>query len=450
MQIFYFYYYVLYFKCIVINIFVDKNKIKKITAVFLVAIFLITAIFIFFIFHFETLTPPVHISAEPLSYSEILVSWEEDGESKHYNIYRSTDQDSYYLKIGSTEKGEYIDKDLSPSTAYYYKVTKIIEYEESDFSSRATAFTKPMMPTGLEATSEDFQETMRLQVNLSWNYSFVADKYNIYRSLQKEGPYEKIGETGIESYSDNNVDSETIYYYTITQVANNTESVYSDVVEVLTSEEWLCGDVISYGGKDYETVIIGSRCWFKENLNIDEEDIEYNCAVEKKCYREVEENCDIYGGLYDFSSASCNEKKEGTRGICPTGWRIPTDDDWSDLEVAVGMSEEETKNYGYRGSSEASKISGGYELWAPGELREDKDFSSLSFNIFPGGYMTWRADGVGETVFLWSSTSSNEDRECQVRGDGYKVRVIDYNNKKIKLSCFAENNRAYVRCARPL
>jgi uncharacterized protein (TIGR02145 family) len=429
---------------------VNRLLVKKFIIFFLIAVSVTTVVFLFTISRSEKIKAPVHISAEPLSYSEILVSWEEDEKSNHYNIYRATDQSSSYIKIDYTDNGEYVDKDLMPSTAYYYKVTKVIDYEESEYSSRASAFTKPMMPTGVKATSEDFQETMRLQVNLDWNYSFVADEYNIYRSSQEEGPYEKIGTSSIESYADNDIEPETVYYYTITQVANNTESVYSDVVQVLTSKEWVCGDLINYGGKDYETVIIGSNCWFTKNLNVDEDDIDYNCSVERKCYGDREENCDIYGALYNFESASCNEKKEETRGICPTGWRIPTDDDWSDFEIAIGMSEEETDTYGYRGSNEASKISDGYNLWLPGELRENKDFSTLSFNIFPGGFSTWRFDGISETVFLWSTTPSNEDSECRVRENGYRIRLISYNNTKIKLSCLAGSDMAYVRCVRPL
>lgn len=163
----------------------NRLAVKKMIIFFLVAVSITTVVFLFTISRSEKIEAPVHISAEPLSYSEMFISWEEDEESNQYNIYRATDQSSSYVKIDYTDKEEYIDKDLMPSTAYYYKVTKVIDYEESEYSSRASAFTKPMMPTGVKATSEDFQETMRLQVNLDWNYSFVADEYNIYRSSRR-------------------------------------------------------------------------------------------------------------------------------------------------------------------------------------------------------------------------------------------------------------------------
>ncbi|MEA2092823.1 MAG: FISUMP domain-containing protein [Patescibacteria group bacterium] len=423
----------------------NSFPVKKLIIFFLIAVLMITVVFLFTIFYSEKIKAPVHISAEPLSYNEIFVSWEEDEEISHYNVYRATDQSNSYIKIDYTKKGEYIDKDLMPSTVYYYKVTKVVNYEESDYSSRASVSTKPVMPTGLKATSEDFQETMRLQVNLDWNYSFVADNYNIYRSSQEEGPYEKIGTSSVESYADNDIEQETVYYYTITQVTNNIESVYSDVVEVLTSEEWVCGDIINYGGKDYETVIIGSNCWFNENLDISEEDVQYDCSVKRSCYRG---DCDIYGGQYDFTSASCNQKKEGTRGICPVGWRIPTDDDWANLEISIGMDEEEVNTYGFRGSNEASKISDGYELWYPGELREDKDFSTSSFNILPGGFCEWKRRRAGEGVAFWSSTPSEGDADC--RRHGYRVRILKYDNNKIMLNCFVSDYKAYIRCARSL
>jgi uncharacterized protein (TIGR02145 family) len=331
------------------------------------------------------------------------------------------------------------------STAYHYLVTKVVNYEESDYSSRATAFTKPMMPTELKVTAEEYQETLRHQVNLSWNYSFVADQYTIYRSFQEEGPYQEVGTTNVESYFDDNVKPETTYYYTVTQTANGVESVYSEVVEVTTSKEWFCGETIKYGEKEYPTIRIGNRCWFQENLEITEEEVERDCEIKRECY-----NCDLYGGLYDFKSASCDEKKEETRGICPVGWRVPSDDDWSSLEVAVGVSPEEVENYGFRGSNEASKLSAGYDLWNPGALRSNDDFSFTDFNILPGGFKSWRFYGSGDFVFFWSSTSSSEDDGCSVRGSSYVVRAVRSDSAQMEKYCLHENNMAYIRCVRSL
>jgi uncharacterized protein (TIGR02145 family) len=93
----------------------------------------------------------------------------------------------------------------------------------------------------------------------------------------------------------------------------------------------------------YRKVTIGTQVWMAENLN-------YKVAG-SKCYGEgsssystskVQSNCDKYGRLYDWSTAmglasSCNsttcsgQVSTKHRGICPSGWHIPSNEDWSTL-----------------------------------------------------------------------------------------------------------------------
>jgi len=92
------------------------------------------------------------------------------------------------------------------------------------------------------------------------------------------------------------------------------------------------GDV-TYGGKTYKTVVIGNQIWMAENLN-------YN-ANGSKCY-EDDPNCSKYGKLYSWAAAmalssDCNSKScasqisEKHRGICPSGWHIPSSREWAVL-----------------------------------------------------------------------------------------------------------------------
>ena len=90
---------------------------------------------------------------------------------------------------------------------------------------------------------------------------------------------------------------------------------------------------------NYRTVVIGTQTWMAENLNY---------AVEgSKCYDNDPANCVKYGRLYDWSTAmgfpsSCNEDacssqiQSKHRGICPSGWHLPSYDDWDILMDYVG------------------------------------------------------------------------------------------------------------------
>jgi uncharacterized protein (TIGR02145 family)/prepilin-type N-terminal cleavage/methylation domain-containing protein len=118
---------------------------------------------------------------------------------------------------------------------------------------------------------------------------------------------------------------------------------------------WACGDSISYGGQSYGTVLIGSECWFSENLNIGTRinaivnQGDYTSGIQKYCYGDNVDNCPIYGGLYQWHMAvglpqTCDAHTEtapcilsgDVQGICPTGWHIPSDAELVSLLSTVG------------------------------------------------------------------------------------------------------------------
>jgi uncharacterized protein (TIGR02145 family) len=61
--------------------------------------------------------------------------------------------------------------------------------------------------------------------------------------------------------------------------------------------------IVVYSGQTYNTVLIGSQCRSKENLNIGmringlQEQTD-NTIIEKYCYNNDSANCNLYGGLY--------------------------------------------------------------------------------------------------------------------------------------------------------
>ncbi len=113
-------------------------------------------------------------------------------------------------------------------------------------------------------------------------------------------------------------------------VAVNVEDDSSDI----------CPQFITYGGKVYQTVRIANQCWLKENLNIGimingVDDQTDNGIIEKYCYDDDEVNCDTNGGLYQWDEAMQYVQKEGTQGLCPPGWHIPTTEDFMVLLANV-------------------------------------------------------------------------------------------------------------------
>src|ERR1035437_2147476 len=100
---------------------------------------------------------------------------------------------------------------------------------------------------------------------------------------------------------------------------------------------------VDYGGKTYNTVQIGSQCWLKENLDVGTminsataaDSMRNNGIIEKYCFNDDPNNCTTYGGLYQWNEAMQYVTTPGSKGICPTGWHIPTSAEDSTLITTV-------------------------------------------------------------------------------------------------------------------
>jgi uncharacterized protein (TIGR02145 family) len=108
-------------------------------------------------------------------------------------------------------------------------------------------------------------------------------------------------------------------------------------------------------GKVYKMVTINNKIWMAQNLNIgtmihsttggdrsDGYQLKNNKA-EKFCYKNEAANCDIYGGLYQWDEAMAYSTTEGSSGLCPEGWHMPTDAEWHELVVFLDPVDGEAK-----------------------------------------------------------------------------------------------------------
>ncbi len=144
-------------------------------------------------------------------------------------------------------------------------------------------------------------------------------------------------------------------YFVKAYATNNTGTVYGNEVSFTTLSLWSCGQAITdlRNGKTYQTVQIGNQCWMAENLNLGFRingsiNQENNSTVEKYCSLDNESNCDVYGGLYQWSEAvqylngatnttSWSPAPTGNvQGVCPTGWHLPNDSELTALTSFLG------------------------------------------------------------------------------------------------------------------
>lgn len=146
---------------------------------------------------------------------------------------------------------------------------------------------------------------------------------------------------------------------------------------------------VLYEGKVYKTVDIFDQCWFKENLNVGImipgiQEMANNGVIEKYCYADSEDSCNIYGGLYQWNEMMQYVTTQGVQGICPPGWHLPTDSEWSILTdklggvatCSVALKESGTDHWWFSHSAAGTNVSG-FTAFGGGSRLPDGTFADL-------------------------------------------------------------------------
>jgi uncharacterized protein (TIGR02145 family) len=161
---------------------------------------------------------------------------------------------------------------------------------------------------------------------------------------------------------------------------------------------WDCGSLLkdNRDNKEYTTVLIGTQCWMAENLKIGTMingniNPKNDGIIEKYCYNNEANNCNTYGGLYQWEEAMQYATNEKAQGICPADWHVPSDAEWYTLEHYTDPNINDPNATGMRG------VDGGTKL---------KQGGSSGFNILLGGYRNTDGNfwGVSSNSFYWSSS----------------------------------------------
>jgi len=173
-----------------------------------------------------------------------------------------------------------------------------------------------------------------------------------------------------------------------------------------------CGDLsaVTFDGYSYPLVAIGSQCWFKENLRsahyrngdpipgeLSDAAWTSTTAGAQAVYNEDPANLALYGRLYNGFAV------EDSRGVCPAGWHVPSDQEWMELEMELGMTAEQANSTGLRGTDEGTRLksqSSGFSAW--------NGTNTSGFSGLPAGGRSFDS-GFGSLSNLghwWTSSSA--------------------------------------------
>jgi uncharacterized protein (TIGR02145 family) len=208
---------------------------------------------------------------------------------------------------------------------------------------------------------------------------------------------------------------------------------------------------VTYSEKIYNTILIGSQCWLKENIDVGtmiqgNQNQSDNSIIEKYCYNNDPNNCITYGGFYQWAEAL--QYKNGAtnstfpnpafsapvQGICPPGWHIPTLTEYQTLVTSVSANGGNAlKSIGQGISDGSGTNTSGFSALLGGSRNNDGSFYGLGIN-----------------TYFWSVTESNASMVYYMglynNGGGiniYNGGIYSFDNTKeggLIVRCLSDEN----------
>ncbi len=194
------------------------------------------------------------------------------------------------------------------------------------------------------------------------------------------------------------------------------------------------GTVTDINGNIYRTVNIGTQEWMAENLRV--EKLNDGTAIQflpdasswsstesgLPAYSWYNNDSIGYGALYNWYAVS-------TGKLCPVGWHIATDEEWTILtdylggqELAGGKLKEKGTAHWQEPNTGASNESG--------------------FSALPAGYRHFSGyfNGIGKYGYWWTSTESSENEAF--------LRTMSYGFPNIDRSSSSKKSGMTIRCVK--
>jgi uncharacterized protein (TIGR02145 family) len=206
----------------------------------------------------------------------------------------------------------------------------------------------------------------------------------------------------------------------------------------------------------YNTVMIGIQCWMKENLrttryangvNIPMGSTYSNTDPYRYAPDNNNSNVSTYGYLYNWAAvmngdSSSFANPSGVQGICPNGWHVPSDAEWTQLTNYVGSQTQ------YRCDNSSVKIAKALAS-TTGWLSSDETCevgnnpstnNATGFSALPAGGYGGNYGNFGRNARFWSATESDD-------GDAY-YRMLANHEAFVYRNYYQKFFSTSVRCVR--
>ncbi len=203
-----------------------------------------------------------------------------------------------------------------------------------------------------------------------------------------------------------------------------------NVLQKLSNEHQSAAGIIDsvydHEGNDYSVVQIGDQCWLKENMRCTTSpkgllsegkattaSHQMYCDYSTATQFTLRERGFLYtwAGAMDTAATAANKNYENRRGICPLGWHLPTDAEWTTLFTGLSVGTSSSGNG-------AGKLTGGCEWNEIGMSTSPNSYTyadrnSSGFTALPiGSYNGNECTLAGQRAIFWSATSSGTSSQA--------------------------------------
>jgi uncharacterized protein (TIGR02145 family) len=170
----------------------------------------------------------------------------------------------------------------------------------------------------------------------------------------------------------------------------------------------------------YKTIKIGDQTWFAENLNFE--------TSNSWWYDNNSSSGNLYGRLYEWDAALT---------ACPSGWHLPNDNEWKQLEMFIGMSESEANHSGWRGTNEGNKMKSNKTDWGESlPITNSYGFSALPSGLRDSQFGNF--GGLGNECWLWTTSE-------YLTANGW-FRGLSSSHNEVSRNILNKSHGLSVRC----
>jgi uncharacterized protein (TIGR02145 family) len=330
---------------------------------------------------------------------------------------------------------------LTPGTEYYvrsYATNSQGTTYGNELSFRTQPVTVPSLATDA-VTGITLTEAVSGGSNILENGAVITEKgicWSTSGTPTISGLHASAGSgTGTYTIEIDGLNPSTIYYVRA-YARNSAGTGYGPQVAFSTSATDIDGNI-------YKTVIIGTQLWMQSDLKTTRfrggADIPFvtdntawsNLTSPACCWFDNTQQGSGYGLIYNWYTVEAG-------GLCPSGWHVPTDEEYKTLERFLGMTTAEANGTGWRGNDEGNKLKSA-TTWVQANGTNSSGFSAIgegyrygvdgSFNDLGvvGYWWTSTYHWDGTTKALYRRLDSSEGRiyrEGVIKAGGKSVRCL--------------------------